>query len=413
MTESYGKSVLAAFLVLTATAFADRGDTESGGEPIRFRMLSYNIHHGEGVDRKLDLQRIADVITSVNPDLVALQEVDRGTERTNKVDQPAELARLTGMNVVFGNNIRYQGGDYGNAVLSRFPVKRHKNHLLPLFDDGEQRGVLEVEVDMPNANGLLLFLATHLDHRAGDRERVASARAINELAATRASQPAVLAGDLNDLPESRTLREFETMWTRANEKMLPTVPVDQPTKQIDFILFRPADRWKTIEVRVLDEAVASDHRAIFAVLELSPVPFSGQGATSRRSAVGQHENGHRRAKRRAGGSRSRDFGTAAAGGGSASHPQRRASGLTEAARPTVDSTETALMAVRTPVAGAPGQKQPGLFDLADDLAERNDLAKQEPARWMEMLAAIEAWEKDVTADAPPQPDSPPRDVERQ
>jgi arylsulfatase A-like enzyme len=68
---------------------------------------------------------------------------------------------------------------------------------------------------------------------------------------------------------------------------------------------------------------------------------------------------------------------------------------------------------RKVVVGAPGQKQPGLFDLANDLDEQNDLAKQEPARMKEMVAAIEAWEKDVTADASPQPDSPPRDVERQ
>jgi endonuclease/exonuclease/phosphatase family metal-dependent hydrolase len=174
------------------------------------------------------------------------------------------------MNVVFGGNIRYQGGDYGNAVLSRLTVKRHKNHLLPLFDNGEQRGVLEVEIDMPKAKGLLRFLATHLDHRAGDRERIASAKAINELIAASAGQPAVLAGDLNDFPESKTLREFETIWTRANKKVLPTVPVNEPNKQIDFILFQPAERWKAIEVRVLDEAVASDHRAIFAVLQLLP-----------------------------------------------------------------------------------------------------------------------------------------------
>jgi len=206
----------------------------------------------------------------VNPDLVALQEVDRGTERTNKVDQPAELARLTGMNLAFGDNIRYQGGDYGNAVLSRLVIKRHKNHLLPLFENGEQRGVLEVDVEIPDENGTLRFLATHLDHRAGDHERLASAKAINETVATSASQPAVLAGDLNDLPDSKALREFGIMWTRANEKVLPTVPVNQPTKQIDFILFRPAERWRVIEVRVLDEAVASDHRAIFAVLELLP-----------------------------------------------------------------------------------------------------------------------------------------------
>ncbi len=259
---------LVALLVLTVNAFGEDGATVPVGGQLRLRVLSYNIHHGEGVDRQLDLPRIANVIKSVKPDLVALQEVDQGTERTNKVDQPAELARLTGMDIVFGGNIRYQGGDYGNAVLSRLPISRHNNHLLPRFDDGEQRGVLEVEVEMPGGYATLVFLATHLDHRAGDRERVASARAINELAADKTSWPAVLAGDLNDVPDSQTLREFEAMWTRANEKMLPTIPVDQPTRQIDFILFRPAERWKAIEVQVLDEAVASDHRAIFAVLEL-------------------------------------------------------------------------------------------------------------------------------------------------
>lgn len=266
--ESHYRGVFAALLVFTATAFADGGETVSNDAP-RLRVLSYNIHHGEGVDRKLDLQRIARVIMSVKPGMVALQEVDKGTQRTNRVDQPAELARLTGMNVVFGANIRYQGGDYGNAVLSRSPIKRHKNRLLPLLDDGEQRGVLEVEVEMPNGGGMLL-LATHLDHRAGDRERLASAAAINQWVAARAGQPAVLAGDLNDLPDSKTLRRFGTAWTRANEKVLPTIPVNQPNKQIDFILFRPAQRWKVIEVRVLDEAVASDHRAILAVLELLP-----------------------------------------------------------------------------------------------------------------------------------------------
>ncbi|MEZ6125818.1 MAG: endonuclease/exonuclease/phosphatase family protein [Planctomycetaceae bacterium] len=108
-------------------------------DPTQLRVLSYNIHHGEGVDRKLDLQRIADVILSVRPDLVALQEVDRNATRTGGVDQPAELARLTRMHVVFGANIELQGGHYGNAVLSRHPIARLRNHLLPNIDDSERR----------------------------------------------------------------------------------------------------------------------------------------------------------------------------------------------------------------------------------------------------------------------------------
>ena len=65
------------------------------------------------------------------------------------------------------------------------------------------------------------------------------------------------------------MRFFET-WTSANQDPRPTVPVTQPERQIDYILFRPQARWRVVEVKVLEEAVASDHRAIFAELELGP-----------------------------------------------------------------------------------------------------------------------------------------------
>lgn len=250
-------------IVLLAASAVD------AAEPVRVRLLSYNIHHAEGVDGRLDLERIAGVIRAVEPDLVALQEVDQKVKRSAAVDQPAELARLTKMQVVFGANIELQEGYYGNAVLSRLPIVRHENHRLPNVDAGEQRGVLEVELELKPADQRLLLFATHLDHRGDDRERLASAKAINELALAHAKQPALLAGDLNDTPNSKTLAELAQQWTSANEKPLPTIPVARPTRQIDFLLFRPQDRWKVVEVKVLDEAVASDHRAIFAVLELS------------------------------------------------------------------------------------------------------------------------------------------------
>ncbi len=258
------QNALSILLTLLMAVAAD------AAEPIRLRVLCYNIHHGQGVDNKLDLERIARVILSVEPDLVALQEVDQKVQRTQRVDQPSELARMTKMNVIFGANIDLQGGHYGNAVLSRFTIARHKNHLLPNIDASEQRGVIEAEIALPNLKQPLLLLATHLDFRADDRERLASAKAINELAAKNPHQPALLAGDLNDTPESETLKRLASMWTRANEKPMATVPVEQPKKQIDFILYRPQNRWKVVQVQVLDEAMASDHRAIFAVLELLP-----------------------------------------------------------------------------------------------------------------------------------------------
>jgi len=243
------------------------GQCASAAEPMTLKVLSYNIHHGEGVDGQLDLPRIAKVINSVRPDLVALQEVDHTATRTGSVDQPKELARLTELQVVFGANIDLQGGHYGNAILSRFPISKHANHLLPNLDNGEQRGVLSAHIQLNDAQSLRL-LATHFDHRRDDRERVASAAAIKQLFENGSRQPALLAGDLNDVVESSTLKKLLEHWTVANDSPLPTIPVSQPTRQIDFILFHPAENWKVVDVRVLEEVVASDHRAILATLQL-------------------------------------------------------------------------------------------------------------------------------------------------
>lgn len=238
-------------------------------EPVRLRVLSYNIHHAAGIDGRLDLERIATVIRSVKPDLVALQEVDRSVARTGYVDQPAELSRLTKMNVAFGANIELEGGHYGNAVLSRFQIVRHRNELLPNVDDGEQRGLLVAEIIVPDLDDSLMLLATHFDHRSDGSERVLSANAANALVEND-DRLTLLMGDLNDVIGSPAIKRLDAVWRRCNDKALPTIPVNDPTRQIDFILVRPADHWKVLETRVLAEAVASDHRAIFSVLELLP-----------------------------------------------------------------------------------------------------------------------------------------------
>ncbi|WP_166822939.1 endonuclease/exonuclease/phosphatase family protein [Thalassoroseus pseudoceratinae] len=249
--------------------FAVFGSQGLTAEPIRLRVLSYNIHHAEGVDGKLDVERIAKVINAVDPDIVALQEVDQKVQRSNGVHQPKELARLTKMNVAFGANIPLQGGHYGNAILSRFPITKRKNELLPNVNDGEQRGVLVGEITIPDLPTSLLILATHFDHRANDQERTLSAKFINQRF-TADNGPALLMGDLNDVIGSATLDQLVVAWTRTNSKALPTIPVKRPTRQIDFVLFRPVDRWTVVETRVLDEAVASDHRPILSVLEIRP-----------------------------------------------------------------------------------------------------------------------------------------------
>ena len=202
-----------------------------------FRVMTYNIHHGEGLDGRVDLLRIAQLIKEQGADIVALQEVDKGTERTQRRDFPAELAGLTGLTCVFSNNYSFQGGEYGNAVLTRFPVRRWTNHHYQMLRPGEQRGLLQLVLDVRGRE--LVFLNTHLDFRADDSERWSNVGEIENLAQSYRGKPAILGGDFNDTPESRVCRRlgqsFADSWKLIGEGDGWTIPAAQPRKRIDYL----------------------------------------------------------------------------------------------------------------------------------------------------------------------------------
>ncbi len=235
-------------------------------EPIALRVMSYNIHHGEGLDGRLDLERIARVILDAKADLVGLQEVDRGVERTQKRDLPAELAKLTGMHVAFARNILHQGGDYGNATLSRFPIKQTRNTHYRMLRPGEQRGLLQVLLDIHGRD--VLLMNTHLDHRPDDAERRSNVEELRVLVAAAGRTPVILVGDFNAVPTSAPIRaigEFMTdAWVVAGRGDGFTIPVRKPAKRIDYIWFTSANlEARTIEVI---NSEASDHLPVVADL---------------------------------------------------------------------------------------------------------------------------------------------------
>ena len=116
----------------------------SSGKITELNLASYNIRHGEGTDKKLDLERTAQVLKELNADLIALQEVDKNCERSKKVDQAAFLGQKLGMHHHFEKFMNYQGGEYGMAVLSRYPLKKIIRHELP--KGSEPRCALEIKV---------------------------------------------------------------------------------------------------------------------------------------------------------------------------------------------------------------------------------------------------------------------------
>jgi endonuclease/exonuclease/phosphatase family metal-dependent hydrolase len=236
------------------------------GQKPTIRVLSYNIHHGEGTDGKVDLPRLARVIRAADPDLVALQEVDRKTKRTGGVDQTAELARLTGLHGAFGKAIDYEGGEYGQAILSRVPLTSGTVHLLPGEPEREKRIAFAVALKLDGRE--ITFATTHLHHQS-DEFRQKQAVKLNEVFAD-SSHPMILAGDLNATPTSKPLAVLTPKWGVTGGKNLFTFPAEKPTSQIDYVMYRPRDAFRMVGVSAIDEPVASDHRPLLAILEVVP-----------------------------------------------------------------------------------------------------------------------------------------------
>lgn len=237
------------------------GDGDAGA----LRVVSYNIRHGRGTDDVLDLERTAAALRALEPDLVGLQEVDRGAERSGGVDQAVELGRSLGMTPLFGAFMPYQGGEYGMGILSRHPVVR--SWSIPLPEGNEPRVALAAEIVGPGGE-TVVAVNVHFDWVDDDGFRFAQASALAAVLDT-LTHPWVLLGDFNDEPGSRTLELFQA---RALEADKPaggdfTFSSDDPRKEIDFIFAAPAGGWRVREARVVEERPTSDHLPVLAVLE--------------------------------------------------------------------------------------------------------------------------------------------------
>ena len=237
------------------------------------RILCYNVHWCLGTDGKYDVARLADVIRETKPDLVALQEVDVGVKRSGRIHEVQQLGQLTGMAARFGPTQQYEGGLFGNAVLSRLPILDVSIHPLPYTESTEDRttyprGAIAVTVTAPDGQPLR-FISTHFQHNVPE-DRVAEAKAINTLfAADEDHQRTILAGDMNAQPDAEPVTELLKKWTNAiDAAATPTAPATNPRSRIDYIFYRGKSQFRMLESRVIPESIASDHRPVLAVLEL-------------------------------------------------------------------------------------------------------------------------------------------------
>ncbi|MHC4112347.1 MAG: endonuclease/exonuclease/phosphatase family protein, partial [Planctomycetota bacterium] len=212
------------------------------GPPTRVSVLTYNIYHGEDANGGSNLDAVARIINSLKPDLVALQEVDQNTTRAKGLDLTAELSKRTGMNGFFGKAMDYAGGGYGEAVLSGYPVLETKNNPLGHSAKAEPRTALEVQIELPTGVKIA-FVGTHLDHQRDPSNRMMQAKRIIELYENY-ELPIILAGDLNAVVGSDPIKLLGRVWGYAAEgDPQPTFPSVRPRRKIDYIMYKPKDRW--------------------------------------------------------------------------------------------------------------------------------------------------------------------------
>jgi len=240
------------------------------------KVLSFNILHGATTKGDFDLDAIAKVITEAKPDLVALQEVDYKTRRAKRYDLATELGWRAKLVPIFARAMKYDDGEYGEAILSRYSFISSRNIALPYSAGNEPRAAIEIQTVLPSGD-TIAFIGTHLDHLADERDRIAQAKEINKVFASN-KYPTILAGDLNAEPGSTPILVLESRWTATFDKdnIEFTFPSGVPIKKIDYVMYLPNARWRVLKTEVINNPIASDHCAYLVTLELLSLKDSNE-----------------------------------------------------------------------------------------------------------------------------------------
>jgi endonuclease/exonuclease/phosphatase family metal-dependent hydrolase len=229
------------------------------------RVMTFNIQSGLG-----GLEEVAEVILAAAPDVVALQEVDVGSRRARGLHQPAALAERTGLKYhAHFRTTDLHGGAYGVALLSRFPLEAVAQHPLPVPPGTEPRTLAHAVMRVDGRE--VSIYVTHLTRRPfnGRVRMLQSVALLKRIAGD--SRPKLLLGDLNDTPDSRTLRllkrEMMDVFALRGEGPADTYPLPSflPDQRIDYVL--ACDHFLPRRSRVL-RVKASDHYPVVADLTL-------------------------------------------------------------------------------------------------------------------------------------------------
>ena len=252
--------------------YGDRAVIPPKGQSLR--VMTYNIYGARATSpaNAADLDAIAEVIRRQNPDFVTMNEVDVFTNRTGKdVHQARDLAEKLGMEWHFSKAIDRDGGEYGDAVLSKYPILEKRSYRLPCAAEqpGEDRSLCVIRVQIDGKD--LYVASTHLDHLSGDASRLVQAAEIRRIRDTELEGDLILCGDLNAIPSSNVIATMTSFLTNTGPIDQYTFPSDDPSRKIDYIMYAPIEHFGVQNCQVVsrgdqqvDGVDASDHRPVIA-----------------------------------------------------------------------------------------------------------------------------------------------------
>ena len=240
------------------------------------RIVTYNVHRCVGNDRQLDVARVADVLARLEPDIVALQELDVGRARTNHVDQATEIAERLEMACRFHPAMRVEEELYGDAILTAYPERLIQTGPLPghpRLPQLEPRGALWLEVEIEGVP--VQVINTHLGLLPGERLAQAEALLGSEwLRGYHCRGPVILLGDFNAGPSSRAYRLLASRFRDAQGVVRPTrrqatFPTRAPFRCIDHVFVSPGITIRrSLVPRTPLTRLASDHLPLIVEVEL-------------------------------------------------------------------------------------------------------------------------------------------------
>ncbi|MDG3582074.1 endonuclease/exonuclease/phosphatase family protein [Galbibacter pacificus] len=255
--------ILSLFLIIFISLNAQQS-------PDTLRVMSFNILHGATTKGDFNLEAIAGFINKYHPDLVAMQEVDFKTNRSKKYNIPLELGYRTQLLPLYAKAMHYDGGEYGEALLSKFSLISTENMALPHLPDSEPRAAQIAIFETSNGNKLQ-FIATHLDHQRDETDRLMQADALAQRFKNE-ELPTILAGDLNSQPDSKTMKKLYEVFTKPADKkaLMPTYPSSGARICIDHILFNQPEKWTELSYEVVCDEYITDHCVVVTTLVFNP-----------------------------------------------------------------------------------------------------------------------------------------------